>query len=212
MTSRPVVVVLAAGSGSRFAGPSHKLGQSLGGSSVLGQTLRHALASHLPVIVVTTEALAGEAQLSVASRDIVTLPSVGSASEVPLGMGYSIAAGVSARPNASGWLVLPGDMPMVRPSSLLAVAQALEQHPIAFAQHQGRRGHPVGFSAELYSELSVLSGDGGARRLLARYPAHALELDDPGVLVDIDTEADLRLVRAAQGDGAAPEQHHAASG
>ena len=210
MTSRPVVVVLAAGSGSRFAGPSHKLGQSLGGSSVLGQALQHALASQLPVIVVTTEALAGEAQLSVAARDIVTVPSVGSSRE-PLGMGYSIAAGVSARPNAPGWLILPGDMPMVQPQSLLAVAQALEQHPIAFAQHLGRRGHPVGFAAELYSELSVLSGDAGARRLLARYPSHAVDLDDPGVLVDIDTEADLLQARAAQSD-AAPLPRHAANG
>jgi molybdenum cofactor cytidylyltransferase len=212
MTSRPVVVVLAAGSGSRFAGPSHKLGQSLGGSSVLGQALQHALASQLPVIVVTTEALAGEAQLSVAARDIVTVPSVGSSRE-PLGMGYSIAAGVSARPNAPGWLILPGDMPLVQPQSLLAVAQALEQHPIAFAQHLGRRGHPVGFAAELYSELAALSGDAGARRLVARYPAHAVELDDPGVLVDIDTEADLLLARAAQNDAALlPHAQHAANG
>jgi molybdenum cofactor cytidylyltransferase len=211
MTSRPVVVVLAAGSGSRFAGPSHKLGQSLGGSSVLGQALQHALASQLPVIVVTTEALAAEAQRSVAARDIVTVPGVGSSSE-PLGMGYSIAAGVSARPNASGWLILPGDMPMVQPQSLLAVAQALEQHPIAFAQYHGRRGHPVGFAAELYSELSALSGDAGARRLVARYPAHAVEVDDAGVLVDIDTEADLRLARATLGEVVTAPQQQAANG
>ena len=102
-------------------------------------------------------------------------------------------------------------MPLVQPQSLLAVAQALEQHPIAFAQHLGRRGHPVGFAAELYSELSALSGDAGARRLLARYPAHAVELDDPGVLVDIDTEADLLRARAAQSD-AAPLPRHAANG
>jgi len=197
MISRPVVVVLAAGSGSRFAGPAHKLGQPLGDSSVLGHALRNALASRLPVVVVTTDALAGEALSSVAALDIVTVPGIGSNSNVPLGMGYSIAAGVSARPNVSGWLVLPGDMPFVRPTSLLAVAQALEQHPIAFAQHHGRRGHPVGFSAELYSELSMLTGDAGARRLVARYPSHAVELDDAGVLVDIDTEADLSRARAA---------------
>jgi molybdenum cofactor cytidylyltransferase len=197
MTSRPVLVVLAAGSGSRFAGPTHKLGQRLGDASVLGHVLRNALASHLPVVVVTTESLAGEALSSIAARDIVTVPDVGSAGALPLGMGYSIAAGVGARPNASGWLILPGDMPLVRPSSLLAVAQALEQHPVAFAQHRGRRGHPVGFAAELYSELSVLAGDAGARRLVARYPSHAVELDDPGVLLDIDTEADLLRVRAA---------------
>ncbi|HSN33102.1 MAG TPA: nucleotidyltransferase family protein [Ideonella sp.] len=197
MTSRPVVVVLAAGSGSRFAGPSHKLGQRLGDTSVLGRVLRQALASQLPVVVVTTEMFAAEARAHLAARDVVVVPQTGTPSALPLGMGYSIAAGVSARPNASGWLVLPGDMPLVQPRSLVAVGQALEHHPVAFAQYRGRRGHPVGFGAELYSELVALSGDTGARRLLARYPSHAVEVDDPGVLIDIDTEADLQQARAA---------------
>lgn len=198
MKARPVVVVLAAGQGSRFAGPVHKLGQSLGTTTVLGQVLGCALSSGLAVLVVTTEPLAADARRSVASKDIVVLPAVGADGDLPLGMGYSIATGVSARPNASGWLILPADMPMVQPATLTAVARALEQHPVAFAQHRGRRGHPVGFSAELYSELSNLRGDHGARRLVARYPAQGVEVDDPGVLVDIDTEDDLLQVRAAQ--------------
>jgi molybdenum cofactor cytidylyltransferase len=118
-------------------------------------------------------------------------------------MGYSISAGVAARPNATGWLVLPGDMPMVQTSTLLAVAAALADHPVAYAQHRGRRGHPVGFAAELYSELVTLSGDEGARRLLARYPAHGVEVDDPGVLIDVDTQADLENLRELQARGAA---------
>ena len=61
MQSRPTVVVLAAGKGSRFKGPAHKLEQSLGDLSVLGSTLRNAIESHLPVVVVTTQALAGGA-------------------------------------------------------------------------------------------------------------------------------------------------------
>lgn len=195
MKSRPAVIVLAAGTGSRFAAPGHKLTQRLGTSNVLGATLRHAIASHLPLVVVTTEALADAARRHVASRDVVILPAVGTPGPQPLGMGFSIAAGVAARPDATGWLVLPGDMPMVLTTSLLAVAAALEHHPVAYAQHRGRRGHPVGFAAELYSELATLSGDEGARRLLARYPAHGVEVDDPGVLIDVDTEADLEQVR-----------------
>jgi molybdenum cofactor cytidylyltransferase len=54
----------------------------------------------------------------------------------------------------------------------------------------------VGFAAELLSELRRLSGDEGARRLLARYPAHGIELDDPGVLVDVDTVEDLASARS----------------
>lgn len=195
MKPLPVVIVLAAGRGSRFSGPRHKLAQDLGPSSVLGQTLANAIESRLPVVVVTTELLAAEAARWVARRDIVLLPAVGSAGAGPLGMGYSIAAGVAARPEASGWLVLPGDMPLVRPATLVAVAAALAQAPVVYAQHHGRRGHPVGFAAELFSELVQLSGDEGARRVMARYPSQALELDDPGVLVDVDTVADLVAVR-----------------
>jgi molybdenum cofactor cytidylyltransferase len=194
MKSRPAVIVLAAGTGSRFAAPGHKLTQKLGASTVLGTTLRHAIASHLPVVVVTTDALADTARRYVASRDVVILPAVGTGSQ-PLGIGYSISTGVAARPDAPGWLVLPGDMPMVQPASIMAVAAALEHHPVTYAQHRGRRGHPVGFGAEIYSELVTLSGDEGAKRLVARYPAHGVEVTDPGVLIDVDTEADLEKVR-----------------
>ncbi|MEY2689659.1 MAG: hypothetical protein RL375_3858, partial [Pseudomonadota bacterium] len=84
--------------------------------------------------------------------------------------------------------------------TLHAVARALEVHPVAFAQYRGRRGHPVGFAAELYSDLAKLSGDEGARRLVARYPAHAVEVDDPGVMFDVDTPSDLVAARVAQAD------------
>jgi molybdenum cofactor cytidylyltransferase len=78
---------------------------------------------------------------------------------------------------------------------MLAVAEALEHHPVAYAQYRGRRGHPVGFAAELYSELVMLSGDEGARRLVARYPAIGVDVDDPGALLDLDTVADLEAMR-----------------
>lgn len=192
MQSRPTVVVLAAGKGSRFKGSAHKLEQSLGDLSVLGSTLRNAIESHLPVVVVTTQPLAAAAAQIVAARDVVVVPQALAA----LGMGHSIAAGIAARADAPGWLLLPGDMPMVKPATLLAVAAALEHHPVAYAQYQGRRGHPVGFAAELYSELMMLSGDEGARRIVARYPAIGVDVDDPGVLIDLDTEADLAALRA----------------
>lgn len=196
MKTQVVVIVLAAGQGSRFHGGSHKLTQPLGVATVMGQTIRHAIESRLPVVVVTTERLAAEAARWVARRDVVVLPEVGSGGGEALGMGYSIAAGVNARPQAAGWLVLPGDMPLVKPASLVAVAAGLAQHAVVYAQHLGRRGHPVGFSAELFSELVQLRGDDGARRVAARYPSVGLELTDPGVLLDIDTEADLAALQA----------------
>ena len=170
----------------------HKLEQPFEGGTVLAATLRHAIESQLPILVVTSAALAPLVIRHVATRDIIVL----SAGEAARGMGYSIAAGVAERSGAPGWLVLPADMPLVRPGSMLAVATALEQHPVAYAQYKGRRGHPVGFAAELYSELIQIDGDDGARRVVARYPAFGVELDDRGVLLDVDTPTDLAAAQA----------------
>jgi molybdenum cofactor cytidylyltransferase len=208
MRPQVVVVVVAAGRGTRFAADAHKLAQPLGSSTVLGTTLRQAVASFLPVVVVTLEELAPIARRSVASRDVIVLPAAPGPGQPEPGMGHSIAAGVSARPDAGGWLVLPGDMPLVRSQTLRAVAAALEDSPVAYAQHRGRRGHPVGFGAELYSELSMLDGDEGARRIVARYPALGVEVDDEGALLDVDTVADLARLRTLlpPGDAFAPSR------
>ncbi len=193
MRLRPTIVVPAAGLGRRFGGPLNKLEQAFDSGTVLGTTLRHAIASQLPVVVVTTAARASLASALLATRDIVVLDEA----EAARGMGASIAAGVSERSGASGWIVLPGDMPLVLPSTLLAVAGALEQNAVVYAQHRGRAGHPVAFSAELYSELIQLNGDDSPRRLMLRYPAHGLEVDDAGVLLGVDTPADLETMRKA---------------
>lgn len=202
MTSRPTIIVLAAGRGSRFSGDGHKLQQDIGGASVLASTLKSVQASGLPFLVVTTPALEGTVRSQVPAPDVLVLPEADG--NGLLGMGYSIANGVCARSGATGWLILPADMPLVQPGTLRAVADALEHHPVAFAQHRGLRGHPVAFAAELYSELATLSGDEGARRLTARYPAFGVEVDDPGVLMDVDTQDDLSSVRARRAQQPSP--------
>jgi molybdenum cofactor cytidylyltransferase len=191
MRFRPAIIVPAAGRGSRFGGPLNKLAQPFEDGTVLGSTLRRAVASQLPVVVVTTAGLAGLVAQHMSTRDIVVLEET----EAAVGMGAAIAAGVAERSGAPGWLVLPGDMPLVRPATLLAVASGLQQHAVVYPQYHGRRGSPVAFAAELYSELIQLRGDEGARRLIARYPAQGLELDDAGVLLEVDTPADLEALR-----------------
>ena len=198
MSTPPAIVILAAGPGRRFGPQGHKLTQVLGAHTVLGATIHRAIATGWPVCVVLTPALLPLATPWVATRDLVVLD----AAEAARGIGFSIAAGVAAQAAAAGWLVLPGDMPLVRPASMRALGAALTEQPVAYALHRGRPGYPQAFAAELFSELVNLRGEEGTRRLLARYPAAAVDVDDPGVLVDIDTEADLAAVRAAA-EGAA---------
>lgn len=195
MRSRPTIIVLAAGPGRRGAGSPARLAQPLAGSSVLATTLAHAIQTRLPVVVVTTEGLLPLVADQIAHRDALVV----SAADVLRGSGHLVALGVTERASSPGWLVLPGDLPRVLPSTLLAVAKALDEHPVAYAQYRGRRGHPVGFGAELYSELALLSGDDGVRRLIARYPGFAAEVDDPGVRSDAEAEPVTAPSRAAGG-------------
>lgn len=192
VAASPAIVLLAAGQGTRFGGTGHKLEQALGDSTVLGRTLASAIASRLRVVVVCTERFAPLVKGSVAARDMVVL----TPEQASRGMGSSIAAGVMAASEAAGWLIVPGDMPLLRPDTLRAVAQQLQHDPVVFAQYRGQRGHPVAFSQELYSELTALQGDQGARRLLARYAAQPVPVNDPGVLLDVDTPDDLARVQA----------------
>ncbi len=202
MNASPVVIVVAAGGASRFleAGPE-------GASSVLGATLALVMGCGLSVVVAATETLAAEARRHVASRDVLVLePLAEVAAYAGLerrrlsairGAGAAMARGVTARPNAGGWLVLPGDMDRVKPSTLQQVAAALRQHAIAYPQHHGRRGHPMGFSAALFSELVALRNDDGARRLVARYPSHAVDVEDAGSQVGLEPVDELHDARAA---------------
>ena len=86
-------------------------------------------------------------------------------------------------------------MPLVQPDTILAVAHGLERYPVCYAQYRGIQGHPVGFGTELYSELMALQGDEGARRIVARYAAQPITVDDPGVHIDVDTAEDLERLK-----------------
>lgn len=184
MPHRTTIVVLATGPRS-----AETAGQGAG-AGPLAQTVAHALQTRLPVVVVATADRVPAVAHLVAGRDCVVLPPAVAAQ----GWGRGIAAGVAERASASGWLLLPGDMPQVLPSTLLAVAHGLRSHAVAYAQYRGRRGYPLGFSAELYSELMGLQGDEGARRLVARYPGYAAEVDDPGVQPDSDSALEVLAV------------------
>jgi len=170
---RPTVIVLAAGRGERFTasgGNTHKLAALLAGKPVLQHVLDAVRASGLPHHVVQADA----------SRP---------------GMGDSIAAGVRATADSAGWLILPGDLPLVSSDTLRAVAQALAQHAVVIPSYRGVRGHPVGFSAACRDQLLALNGNQGAAPVVISQTAinlvATLVLDDAGVVTDIDTLDDL---------------------
>ena len=112
------------------------------------------------------------------------------------GLGSSLAAGVEASAGAAGWLVALADMPFIRSHTVHAVRDALADGALIAAPRDrasGTRGHPVGFAPALREELLAIRGDEGARSVIQRHrdSVRLVEVDDPGILRDIDRPEDL---------------------
>jgi molybdenum cofactor cytidylyltransferase len=186
-------ILLAAGYSKRFG--SNKLLQALpAGSPEAGTPIGLAAAKHLlealpeSIAVVRPRAQKLARILRDAGCNTVVCKNAGD------GMGTSLAAGVRSTSDASGWVVGLADMPFIRPETIRTVAKALHDGAaIAAPSFQGRRGHPVGFARRFYEELSSLHGDNGARQFLEQHPewVKVFEVDDPGVVRDIDEPSDL---------------------
>jgi molybdenum cofactor cytidylyltransferase len=114
------------------------------------------------------------------------------ASDSARGMGASLAAGIGAAEEAESWIVALADMPRIAVETIAAVARAIDDGAsLAAPFYEGKRGHPVGFGPEHREALLALDGDAGARALLMAHPPTRIEVDDPGILQDVDTPADL---------------------
>lgn len=104
------------------------------------------------------------------------------------GQATSIGCGIGAAASADGWVIALADMPAIQPATARRIVAALRAGAATVAPaHQGRRGHPVGFAAALQPQLAALTGDTGARSVLQRHPPQIIEVDDAGVLYDVDT-------------------------
>jgi len=172
----PTVIVLASGRGERFTasgGQVHKLQALLRGKKIIDWTLDVVRASGLPYHLEDT----GHP-----------------------GMGDSIAAAVRttlrATPDTSGWLILPADLPLIKPATLLAVAQALQTAHQVIPMFNGQRGHPVGFSAQYALELANLKGNRGGVHINTAQAAIELIVTDMGCVTDIDTLQDLEAAQS----------------
>ncbi|WP_319762794.1 DVU_1551 family NTP transferase [Maridesulfovibrio sp.] len=116
------------------------------------------------------------------------------------GMFSSVKAGVRGLPDdASAFLVLPVDIPLVRSSTIRALTFDYSSAPtdIIYPCFRGERGHPPLISAKLIPEILAHDGTGGLRAILERYDSTARErnMPDLGILRDLDTPEDYEKAR-----------------
>jgi molybdenum cofactor cytidylyltransferase len=185
----PVGILLAAGSALRFGGA--KLLAPLPNGTPIGVAALKNLATAVDAVVavVRPDDAALASVLAAHGARVTACPRAAE------GMGASLAWGIRAAPAAAGWVIALADMPWIDPVTIARIADALKHgSALAAPEYQGARGHPVGMAARFYSELAALSGDEGAKHVLAAH-GPALELiavNDAGVLRDIDTPDDLQ--------------------
>lgn len=188
--SRVAAVVLAAGLARRYragdpALPT-KLVAEVDGVPVVRRVAVLALASEArPVVVVTGHAARDvELALHMLPVQIVANPDYAS------GLASSIKRGLAAVPaETEGVLVLLGDMPGVRPSTVDRLIDAFLSSPGAWAavpSYGGRRGNPALIGRALFASAMRLEGDEGARRLLSSAETLDVPVDDRGIILDLD--------------------------
>lgn len=113
----------------------------------------------------------------------------------PKGQLSSLQRGLEILRDPAGLLVLTVDRPHVRPATVAALLAAFAADPACIWQpaHAGRRGHPIVYPAALLPALRALPADASPRDLLARHEElrRSLAVDDPAVLDNLDSPADL---------------------
>jgi molybdenum cofactor cytidylyltransferase len=110
------------------------------------------------------------------------------------GQGSSIAVGAAAlKPWTTSALVVLGDQPLT-PKTVIPALVAAQQRggkAVVAPSYRGTRGTPVLFSSEVFPELRALSGDAGARGVVAARPERVAVVElDVAMPADVDTPED----------------------
>jgi molybdenum cofactor cytidylyltransferase len=193
-------VVLAAGMARRMG--VNKLLEDVGGCLMIQRVVDVFLASKASPVVVVVGHEAAHIRAALAGRDVTFVENYA----YEEGLGASLREGIGAVsrlwPHVEGALVALGDMPFVRREhvdQLIAAFDPRGPFSICVPVHNRKRGHPVLWSARHFAEMTKLEGDVGARALLERHAeaVQTVPIEDPAVLMDVDTKAMLDAARNA---------------
>jgi molybdenum cofactor cytidylyltransferase len=184
-------IVLAAGRSSRM--PANKLLAPLDGKPVIRHTVEAVCASAASPVIVVTGHQADSVRGALAGLPVSIAENV----RFTDGLSSSLICGVNSLPaGIDGTFVVLGDMPFVSPAvmdRMVAAFAPAAGRAIVVPVHGGRRGNPVLWSAALIDEFRHLTGDKGAKQLMALHGdlLYELEVGTDSVLTDLDTQKDF---------------------
>ena len=194
--SEVVGIVLAAGQSTRMGQPKALLPCPPAGRTFVTQIIHVLREGGIDTIAVIGRVNDPDLRREVASAGLPVCyvenpsPELGQLSSILVGVAFAEAR------QSAGILVLPVDMPLIRPETVRTAlgAFAAADEPVLRATYQGRHGHPVIFGAAVFPALRNADPEVGARAVVHQDPSRVrnLEVDDPGVLRDFDWPTDYR--------------------
>lgn len=181
-------VLLAAGSGSRFVGPKHKLRSTVGGRALLTWSLDAVLGAGYDEVLVVT---GSDDFADLLPDSVVRVP----CADWHQGQAHSVQAGIAeARERGHDAVVIGlADQPLVDTRTWAALRTA-DDSPIVASTFGGRRRPPTRL-AESTWHLLPTEGDQGARQILADHPELVTDMASAGDPIDVDTAESLEQVR-----------------
>lgn len=183
-------IVLAAGYSSRMSGALKPL-LKLGDDTVVERAVKTHLDAGIQDVRVVVGYRAGEVVAAVRHLGVCVVKN----RHFEKGMFSSVQAGVATlKPGTGAFFIMPGDIPLVDPSTIQAILAAYERNPrgVVYPVYRGKRGHPPLISRDYISEIMTSPAPDGLRGILKNHEAEArgVEVDDEAVLLDMDTLKD----------------------
>lgn len=191
-TPRVAVVILGAGKSSRMGGPN-KLLAELDGKSLIRHAAEAATGAQLAATILVTGHLADDVSAEVSDLGIKVVYNPDYAD----GMAGSIRTGVNALGDDIDAVIISlGDMPRIGANTLEKLVDVYSKNEsclIATATADGKRGNPVLWDKRFFGALKTLSGDVGARHLIAENPGFVIEVEiGEAARLDLDTPQALQ--------------------
>ncbi len=199
-------IVLAAGYSSRMKGafkPILKLGDCT--------VVEHAVKSHLAAGIHDVRVVAGYRADDVMEAVKHLRVSVIRNLHFDKGMFSSVQAGVkSLAPEVRAFFIQPVDIPLVKPSSILAIMEYYRKNPcgVIYPVYNGRKGHPPLITSGYIPEIMASLAPDGLRGILKGHDTDAgfVKVRDEAVLLDIDTLKDYHLLLSYKERDSIPDQ------
>ncbi|MGC8973463.1 MAG: nucleotidyltransferase family protein [Thermoproteus sp.] len=184
------VVVLAAGESRRFDG--FKLLADVCGEPVVVRSVRSAASAGVGPVYVVVGHNAEAVRTAIERRGLhvafVYNPWYG------LGLSTSLKAALISAPFFERYIIALGDMPLVRPDTYRRLLAHGDAADIVYPTYRGVRGNPVLIRRSVLPKVLDIQGDMGIRAIMGASKSIGVEVDDPGILIDVDNKRDMTAV------------------